>query len=275
LRIARVFPRRTTATPDDELAFTGPPPKVIPEIDEVHVSVAFTYDLEKAYQLVESWMKTGRPVKVGGPAFNVPGGNFMPGLYLRPGFIITSRGCNNQCWFCSVPKREGALRELPITEGHIVLDDNLLACSETHIRAVFDMLKTQKERPIFTGGLEARLLRSWHVDLLRESKAQRFYCAYDTPRDYEPLVQAGKLLEAGGITRKSRKPNCYVLIGYRGDTIEKAEKRLRNTWAAGFAPFAMLYRDEQGEVNREWRQFQRLWARPHSIFSQLKADTLA
>jgi hypothetical protein len=24
----------------------------------------------------------------------------------------------------------------------------------------------------------------------------------------------------------------------------------------------MLYRDEKGEVNQDWRQFQRLWARP-------------
>ena len=270
MRIIRVFPRRTNATPDDELVFTTPPPKVLPDADEVHVSTAFTYDLDTAYKLAESWMKTGLPIKMGGPAFNIPGGNFTPGMYLRRGYIITSRGCNNQCWFCSVPKREGNLRELPITGGHIVLDDNLLACSENHIRSVFDMLKTQKERPIFTGGLESRLLRAWHVDLLRESKVQRFYCAYDIPQDYEPLVAAGKLLEAGGITRKSRKPNCYVLIGYQGDTIEKAEKRLHDTWAAGFAPFAMLYRDESGEVNKEWRQFQRLWARPHSIFSQLK-----
>ena len=40
--------------------------------------------------------------------------------------------------------REGNLRELPITSGHIVLDDNLLACSEKHIRSVFDMLKLKK-----------------------------------------------------------------------------------------------------------------------------------
>lgn len=47
-RIARVFPRRTRATPTDELAFTDIPPLLsMPEIDEVHVSVAFTYDMQK------------------------------------------------------------------------------------------------------------------------------------------------------------------------------------------------------------------------------------
>ena len=243
----------------------------LPDIEEVHVSVAFTYDMEKACQLAEQWMKLGVPVHMGGPAFNMPGGDFVPGMYLKKGYVITSRGCPNRCWFCSVPRREGGrLRELPITEGNIVLDDNLLACSRQHIEAVFEMLGSQKEHPIFTGGLEARLLRPWHVDLLRESRTQRMYFAYDTPDDYEPLVEAGRLLQVGGFERKSHKACCYVLIGYRGDTMEAAEKRLRDAWKAGFIPYAMLYRDEKGIVDSEWRKFQRLWVRPAIVISQLK-----
>ena len=84
MKIARVFPRRTKATPDDPLAFTGPPPKGgLPDMEEVHVSVAFTYDMEKACQLAEQWMKLGVPVHMGGPAFNMPGGDFVPGMYLK------------------------------------------------------------------------------------------------------------------------------------------------------------------------------------------------
>jgi hypothetical protein len=270
LRIIRVFPRRTNATPDDDLVFTGPPPKSPPDADEVHVSVAFTYDLHKAETLAERWQKTGLPVRMGGPAFCEPGGDFTPGLYLKQGYVITSRGCNNACWFCSVPAREGRLRELPVTSGWKVLDDNLLACSESHIRAVFAMLKDQPEKPVFTGGLEAKLLKPWHIDLLRESKARRFYCAYDTHDDYEPLVLAGRLLRGGGITRASHRARCYVLIGYPGDTMDRAEKRLRDTWAAGFFPYAMLYRDETGAVQEDWRKFQRLWARPQIVYTNLK-----
>jgi hypothetical protein len=69
-------------------------------------------------------------------------------MYLKHGYVITSRGCNNACWFCKVPTREGGLRELPITAGHNILDDNFLGCSEKHIRAVFEMLKTQPKKPI-------------------------------------------------------------------------------------------------------------------------------
>jgi hypothetical protein len=271
LRIARVFPRRTRATPDDPLAFTTPPPKELPGIDEIHVSVAFSYDKSKAEQLAESWAKTGLPVKLGGPAYNNPGAGFVPGLYLRKGYVITSRGCPNRCPHCAVPKREGyTLRELPVKSGFNILDDNILACSETHIREVFSMLKAQPEKPIFTGGLEAKLLKPWHVDLLRESKTRRFYCAYDSHDDYEPLIHAGKLLRGGGITKASHKARCYVLIGYPGDSMDGAEKRLRAAWAAGFLPFAMLYRSEQGAVSGDWRAFQRLWARPHITYTMLK-----
>ena len=98
----------------------------------------------------------------------------------------------------------------------------------------------------------------------------RMYFAYDTPDDYEPLVEAGRLLQAGGFERKSHKACCYVLIGYQGDTMEAAEKRLRDAWKAGFIPYAMLYRDEKGIVDSEWRKFQRLWVRPAIVMSQLK-----
>ena len=270
-RVIRVFPRRTAATPDDALAFTSPPPKEVPEANEIHISTAFTYDIPKAETLAEAWAKTGLPVSIGGPAFNQPGGDFVPGLYLKHGYVITSRGCNRRCWFCSVPAREGGkLRELPITSGHNVLDDNLLACSEKHIRGVFTMLKQQTKRPVFTGGLEAALLQPWHVELLREVKAARMYFAYDTPDDYEPLVQAGRLLRDGGITKASHRATCYVLIGYPGDTMDAADTRIRAAWEAGFVPYAMLYRDDTGAVDADWSRFQRAWVRPEIVLSRLK-----
>ena len=195
----------------------------------------------------------------------------MPGRYLRKGLVITSRGCDNACKFCTVPAREGTLRELPITEGWNVCDSNILGCSETHIRAVFEMLKNQPEKPIFTGGFEARLLKSWHVELLRSVKARRMYFAYDTEyADYDALVQAGKLLREGGISKASHVAKCYVLVGYDGDTFEKAEKRLRAAWAAGFFPMAMLYRDKTGEVSQDWKQFQREWVRPQIVYHKLR-----
>lgn len=261
--IARVFPRRTKATPDDALAFTDAPPILeLPEIDEVHVSVTFTYDKPRAEALAYQWEMFGVPVKVGGPAYDDTGGEFEPGMYLKRGYTITSRGCNNKCWFCMASKREGQLREMEIKDGWDILDNNLLQCSEKHIRAVFEMLKRQPHRPKFTGGLEAKELKSWHCELLREAHPERMYFAYDTPDDYEPLVAAGKMLMEAGITPQSHVMACYNLIGYKGDTFDKAQSRLEQTIHAGFMPYAMLYRDERGKVDRDWARFQREWLRP-------------
>ena len=268
-RIARVFPSRTRATPDDELAFTGPPGLFPPEVDEVHVSVTFTWDLKYAEYLAYQWGEIA-PVKIGGPATGMRGEDFVPGRYIKPGYTITSRGCPNRCWFCSVWRRDGDIRELAISDGWNVLDDNLLACSHNHIDRVFDMLWNQDRRAEFTGGLEAALLNSWHVDRLVELRPKQIFFAHDTPDDLLPLEHAGRMLLDAGFTRASHTLRCYVLIGHPRDTFAKAEERLRQTAAAGFFPMAMLYRDEAGEVSSEWRSFQRTWARPQIVATLLR-----
>lgn len=268
--IARVFPRRTKASPDDPLAFFDAPGlfSQFIECDEVHVSVAFTYDIPRAEQLAREWEHVA-PVRIGGPAYNEPGGDFIPGRYLKQGYVITSRGCPNNCWFCAVPKREGReIRELPIRDGWNVLDDNLLACSERHIRGVFAMLERQPERVEFTGGLEAARLKDWHVDLLAGLRPKQMFFAYDTPNDYEPLVIAARTLHDAGFTAASKRIRAYCLIGYPGDTIGSAEDRLRKCVALGIAPMAMLYRDERGDRDIEWARFSRTWARPAMIQMQ-------
>jgi hypothetical protein len=199
----------------------------------------------------------------------IRGGAFTPGLYLKDGWVITSRGCCNSCWFCVVPKREGKIRELPITYGHILQDNNILACSRSHIIKVFKMLEQGKrkyKKPVeLKGGLEAKLMQPWIAEELAKLKPSQLFFAYDTPDDLEPLVQAGKMLFNAGWRKGSHALRCYVLCGFKGDTLEKAEKRMIETIGAGFMPMAMLYRDQKGERDRQWMKWQRLWARPAII----------
>jgi hypothetical protein len=264
--IARVFPTKTNATPDDEHAYYGFPLWFANNYSEVHISVLFDWDKRNADILAENWKQVA-PVKLGGPAYGDRGGDFIPGMYVKKGYVITSRGCPNKCWFCSVWKREGELRELPITEGWNVLDDNLLACSDDHIKNVFSMLEKQKRRPEFTGGIEAKRLKPWHVEALAKLKPKQMFFAYDTQDDYEPLVDASKLLKDGGFTRHNMR--CYVLIGWGQDTIKQAEKRLMDTLSLGFFPMAMLYRNGN-EPSKEWKRFQREWVRPAIISSKVQ-----
>lgn len=270
MKIIRVFPRKTSLTPDDENVRINCVPSFFDEADEVHVSIVFTDDLLKAEYLAEQWGKVA-PVRIGGPATGERGGDFVPGMYVKKGAVITSRGCPNRCWFCSVWRREGnAIRELPITDGWNVLDDNLLRCSPKHVGDVFDMLKRQKtqgNRVLFTGGLEAAALQDWHIDLLRGIRPRRMFFAYDAPDDHEPLRIAGQKLLSAGFTTASHTLNAYCLIGYGGDTFEKAEKRLKQCLDAGFCPMAMLYRGPQKKADTEWKRFQKTWARPAIIYA--------
>lgn len=276
MRIARVFPRATRATPTDALAFVGDLPLIRPEIDRVHVSVAFTWDLPEAERLAESW---GRfyPTEIGGPATGARGEDFEPGMYLRPGYVITSRGCPNKCWFCSVWRREGhEVRELPIREGWNVLDDNILATSREHFAAVCEMLKRQSRPAEFTGGLEAARLTEWHVDQLAEVKPRQLFFAYDTADDLEPLREAATILPDKWKPPRGHHLRCYVLVGYPGDSFETAEERLRQVLDCGMVPMAMLYRDREGTFGRRWRQFQREWANPTILGVKVrKADAVA
>ena len=270
MKIARVFPRRTNATPTDNLSFIGEPLTLFPpEVDEIHISVTFTYDLDYALFLKQEWSSIAS-VKIGGPATGMRGKEFIPGKYLKKGYVITSRGCRNRCWFCSVWKREGDIRELPITEGYNILDDNLLACSDEHIKSVFKMLKKQKEKAEFTGGLEAVLLKPWHVDYLRDLKPKQLFFAYDTPDDLESLREAGKLLLNNGFTRASHALRAFVLVGYPKDTFEKAEKRLYETIDAGFFPMSMLFRSYKGDREKDWISFNHQWANHFHVGIKMK-----
>lgn len=269
MRIARVFPRRTKATPDDELAFTGPPDLFV-EADEVHVSVTFTYDKPRAEQLAEQWQHIA-PVKIGGVAYGDTSLEFIPGRYVKPGYTITSRGCPRKCWFCGVWKKWPTANPMPIYDGWNVLDDNLLACPEWHVRAVFEMLRKQKRRVEFTGGLEALSLQDYQVDLLASLRPKpAMFWAYDPGDAFETLAIAAQKMLKAGFSTASHRLRCYVMIGYPHDTFALAEKRLKDMLRIGLTPMAMLWQPETPSAEKwkpapEWKAFQRRWARPAII----------
>jgi len=269
----RVFPRRTKATPTDELVRFDAP-GLFDDCDEVHVSVTFTYDKLRAEWLAEQWRHVA-PTKIGGVAYGDASLEFIPGRYIRPGYTITSRGCPRRCWFCGVWKKWPEPNVLPIYPGWNVLDDNLLACPRQHVEAVFAMLRQQKRRVEFTGGLEALSLQDYQVDLLAELRPRpSMFFAYDPGDAFDTLESAANRLLAAGFTRNSHLLRCYVLIGYPKDTLSAAEARLQQMESIGFTPFAMLWQpetpsQEKYRPSREWKRFQRSWARPAAIHARI------
>lgn len=267
MKTLRVFPRRTKATPDDDNVRIGYP-TLFDEADEILVSVTFSWDKLLAEELAEIWYAVGE-VKIDGPAYDCKPGDFVPGKFVKTGYVITSRGCPNKCWFCSAWQREGDIRELPITDGWNVLDNNLLACSDDHVKAVFKMLARQKHPVEFTGGLDATLLKEWHIEALMKLKPKQIFFSYDSVEDWPYLVAAVELFKNAGFSFASHALRCFVLIGHPNDTFEMAELRLRDVLSLGFTPMAMLWRGvDENEIDTEWRKFQRLWVRPAIIYSE-------
>ena len=266
MQIIRVFPRKTNATPTDALAFVGDPPLFRPDADEVHVSCTFTWDKPEAERLVRAWSAHYPTRRLGGPAYDDAGGEFVPGRYVKDGMTITSRGCPNACGFCFVPKREGRLRLLEIKPGWDILDNNILACPREHIEAVLAMLDEQPKAARFTGGIEARRVEPWFVERLKRLRLEVLFMAYDQVWEKRFVERAAKMMVDAGLTR--HQVGCYVLCGFYGDTIEAATQRCEWVKGLGVTPFAMYFQDTiPRPIPFAWRVFRRDWSRPALIWS--------
>jgi len=272
-QIIRVFVRKTSQTPSDPYAFVGYPPlpMFMPEASEVHVSVTFTWDVQKANEIAEAWRQHYPVVKVGGPALDSPSNEFIPGRYVRPGVTFTTRGCNNKCEFCLVPQREGLLREIENpSPGTTIQDNNFLQANKNHILKVCGMLRRQDKPVTFAGGLDARLLKPWHVDELRGLKIDQmfFACDHDSMRPH--IERAASLLRNAFYKNRHgymEQVRCYVLVGFWEETIEAVEDRLLFVLSTGMMPFAMLYQppDRWIDYGPDWKTLQKNWVRPALI----------
>ena len=265
MNVVRVFPRKTSLTPSDKMAFIGDPPMLRPEADEVHVSVTFTWDISEGERLAQAWGNYYPVVKIGGPAFGNVTEQFTPGMYLKNGVTFTTRGCNRKCPWCLVPSREGNLIEIyDFAPGYIIQDNNSLQASNAHQDRVFAMLDKQPRAAVFSGGLDARLVNVWFADKIKSIRLNQLFLAADTAGALRPLERAIKILSL-----PIRKIRVYVLIGFDDETIEQATERLETVWKFGGLPFAQLYQppDRFIDYSPQWKQLARTWSRPAAMFS--------
>ena len=265
--IARVFPTRTALTPTDADAFTGPPPMGLDPPERVMVSVTFTWDMPRARFLADQWRTVCQDVQVGGPAFDDPGGEFTPGMFVRPGVVITSRGCPRRCPFCFVPAREGNIRLLAIKSGWDVQDNNLLACPRSHIEAVLAMLAGRRHAARFGGGLDARMVRPWFIRALAGLRIDRLFTAFDQPDQGEPVERFIRQLHGVGL--RQRQIMVYMVLGLRGDTPDNADRRAHHIFDLGAVPFVQWVRDagRRLPIPQHWKAVVRKWSRPAAMFA--------
>jgi len=266
MKILRVFIRKTGQTPIDDYTRIGFPDLFLPkDIEEVHISTIFSWDIEKALRLKRNYEQYYPIVKVGGPAF--ADGKYDPQfksvLYVKKGITITTRGCNFKCPFCLVDKKEGKFQEINIEPGNIIQDNNILLASRDHLRKVFDMLKTQKGIR-FVGGLDKRLIKDWHIEELRSLSIKELWFAFDSWDNKKEFVRITDKLKSAGFNRNQIR--CYVLAGF-DEPIQASEDRLKFVYNCGVLPFIQKYRDEynDNQLSKEDKQFIRKWSRPAII----------
>lgn len=250
-------------TPLDDYAFVGYPPMIRPEADEVHISVSFTWDLPLGYALYVAWSQYYPEAKIGGPAF--PGyseGGSIPGVYVKPNIVFTSRGCNNHCPWCLVPLNEGGFRPVPfslVSESVVIQDNNILQHETAHLGKIMNMLRGCKS-VVFAGGLEPNLIDDRVVYMLKNIKIKQLFLSCDSKESIKPLRQA--VAKLNGFPRD--KLRCFVLLAFNDEMVSDAIGRLQDVWASGCLPFAQLYQppDRYIRYSKEWRDLARIWSRP-------------
>ncbi len=147
---------------------------------------------------------------------------------------------------------------MSIMPGHIVQDNNLLACPKKHVEEVFDMLAGQRG-VIFAGGLDASLFTDWHRDLVETVRYAELWFACDTQNSLPALRRATKICDGVSV----EKLRCYVMIGFGEESLDTARRRLEEVYALGFLPFAQLFRGEHAVAySQNWRDLARKWSRP-------------
>lgn len=272
MNILRVFPRRTSHTPDDDLVAIGYPKLWKFQVDEVHISCVFTWDKEFCEQLKKEWSQYYPVVRIGGPAYGCNGDKFVTGRYIKKGIVFTSRGCDCNCSWCLVPKMEGRFRVLKqIAIGNVIQDNNILLANKWHLRKVFSMLKSQKAIR-FVGGLDVRELKDWQIEELRSLRIKELWLALDSGVWKVAFKKAVQRLKKAGFTRHQIR--CYVLAGFN-EPIQEAEGRLRFAYRCGALPFVQLYQPPllfkrvAGQRSREDNLFIRRWSRPAIIKSMM------
>jgi hypothetical protein len=278
-KILRVFRRRTSHTPDDDMVAIGQPGLFpAPDCSEIHISVVFGWDVAWAHAAARQWRAvTGKRVRVGGPGVQgknlrpIPPGEFTPGLYVREGITYTTRGCPNHCPWCVVPSTEGKLRCLRIKPGHRVQDNNLTAAPLGHFREVCAMLREQPKGATFAGGLEAARLTEDHLAELASMRIREVWTAADSGWTAEVATAIENLRRF--LPRE--KVRCFVLIGHHpSETLQQAEGRLKTVWDAGAMPFAQLYRPPLQTARtrwpQPWRDLARTWSRPAAMKAATK-----
>jgi len=177
------------------------------------------------------------------------------GIHYSMGF--TSRGCNRNCPWCVVPKKEGSIKDwAPIEEFYVrkwrklrLLDNNFLQSPRWYenLREII----ARKIRVDFNQGLDIRLVDQEKAKWLSKCyysdtnfKRRRIRFSFDLPQIEDQFLEGiDKLLRAG------IKPNhifVYILVGYN-TSFDEDYHRFKVVRDLGALPFIQVYNNRKDD----------------------------
>jgi len=202
---------------------------------------------------------------IGGSGFNLT--TVLPEeidrLLPRLNIGFTTRGCNRNCEFCIVPKKEGRVKVVGDLldlwnrkDKLITLYDNNILFVPNHFKHICNQAIGFDIELDFNQGLDARLLDRDIVQLLKQIKHKQYRFGFDDIKYYDQIEKAIKLLIKNGI----KVSTWFVLIGFGKD--ETIMPRLELLKRYKQDAFIMIYNN----INRKKYLPLARWVNIHPYF---------
>ena len=175
-----------------------------------------------------------------------PDYELYPMLTKNKAYGFLTRGCPNNCGFCSVSKKEGLVshKVADLNEWWngqkeiILLDANILACKQHE--ELLEQLAQSGASVDFTQGLDARFINEKNLEILKRIKIKTLHFAFDFMKNEERIVKGLKLSKEG-LNIDDRNAIVYMLTNF--DTSIKDDLyRIKLIQSAGYSPDVRIYR---------------------------------
>lgn len=176
-----------------------------------------------------------------------------------------TRGCINNCEFCIVRKKEGALHKHADLEefwngqNHLLLLDNSLTdykYADKELQKIID----NNIKLNLSQGFNVRTIKPYIAELLSKIKlwhGKQWHIAWDNINDETKILKGIDILNNAGI--KNYKLMCYVLIGFN-TSMDEDLYRINKLKELGIDPFIMPY------VNNGYTKKIARWCNHKAIF---------
>ena len=218
-------------------------PTVIQADKVVYGGTGFAIKVVDGKEVYEKSKDNNLPYEI---EHSYPDYSLYPELTKDKAFGFLTRGCPNNCSFCSVSQKEGLVSHKVANLSEwwngqkeiVLLDANILACKQ-HIE-LLEQLAESGAVVDFTQGLDARFITEKNLEVLKRIKIKTVHFAFDFMKNEKQIIKGLKLAKET-LKISDRNATVYMLTNY--DTSIKDDiYRVNAIKEAGYSPDIRIYR---------------------------------